>query len=108
MGVLWKTHALEAAPTPPPLRLALDPSQPEHVPLLHHLARVLDPAVGKLRNVDQAFKLVVLCPDQAGEGPELGELGDLALHQLTLAESLGDPRPRVRLQLAPGKGDAVP
>ena len=56
--------------------------------------------------MDQPLDLVGFHSLQCGERAELGQLGDLAFHQLSLAELLGNRLPWVGLELAHRQADA--
>ena len=73
-------------------------------PTLTTSSRVLDLLVGEFRDVQQAFEAVF----QADEDAEVGDLRDLALHELAGLVAVRDVgRPRIFVELLQAQGDAA-
>src|SRR5919201_2442892 len=102
--VVDQRHALEAERQPTPLRLDPQDAHPPPLALLDDLARVGDPALAQLADVDQPLDAVL----QTGERAEGRQPGDRALDDVAGVVLLRRERPRLGLRPADRERDLAP
>ena len=87
------------------LFIDFDNAQGEYIPFFDDFLGVLNAIFAQFRDVDQAFEIVLA---DAGEGAELGEVGNRTFYQLAFSQVLDLFEPGVFLHAADGKANALP